>query len=120
MRRSSLFQKSEISVFDSEQTRLTRRDSVTNPKCRHLLLDAGHIAIESDLADKDAIREIHLKRNQQYSDADYKRLESLMYDKVSFKLEDAQASPNPRDGVSTLISARSSCSEMTWKRVAKL
>ncbi len=66
--------------------------SVTSKYCKHLLIDAGHMAIESDLADKDAIRAVHLKRNQQYSDEDHKRLEGLMYDKVSLKLKDAQVS----------------------------
>ncbi|KAJ7181657.1 vacuolar protein sorting-associated protein 13 [Mycena crocata] len=65
-------------------------EDVTTHKCKHLIIDAGHIAIESDLADKDAIRAIHKKRNQQYSDEDYKQLESLMYDKVSIRLEAAQ------------------------------
>lgn len=64
--------------------------SVTTKKCKHLLIDAGHISIESDLADKQAVQEIHQKRNQQYTDDDYKRLESLMYDKLSLKLEAAQ------------------------------
>jgi Repeating coiled region of VPS13 len=64
--------------------------SIITPKCTHLLIDAGHISIESDLASKDAIRQIQLKRSQQYSDDDYARLESLMYDKLDLKLEDAQ------------------------------
>ncbi|KAJ7706184.1 vacuolar protein sorting-associated protein 13 [Mycena rosella] len=65
-------------------------EDVTTHNCKHLIIDAGHIAIESDLADKDAIRAIHQKRNKQYSDEDYKQLESLMYDKVSIRLEAAQ------------------------------
>ncbi|KAK0465028.1 vacuolar protein sorting-associated protein 13 [Desarmillaria tabescens] len=65
-------------------------EDVTTKSCKHLLIDAGHMAIESDLADKEAIRAVHLKRNQQYSDEDHKRLEGLMYDKVSLKLKDAQ------------------------------
>ncbi|KAJ7293574.1 vacuolar protein sorting-associated protein 13 [Mycena rebaudengoi] len=67
-------------------------EDVTTHNCKHLIIDAGHIAIESNLADKEAIRAIHLKRNKQYSDEDYKQLESLMYDKVSIRLEAAQAS----------------------------
>lgn len=46
--------------------------------------------MESDLADKDAMRELQAKKHQQYSEADYRRLESLMYDKVMLKLEAAQ------------------------------
>ncbi|KAI0321342.1 hypothetical protein OF83DRAFT_1274656 [Amylostereum chailletii] len=65
-------------------------ESVTTPKCTYLLVDAGHIAIESDLVNKDAIKEVHAKRNQQYTDEDYARLEALMYDKFSLRLEAAQ------------------------------
>jgi hypothetical protein len=70
--------------------RVTRIHSITTNKCRHLVIDAGHIAIESNLADKSAMLEIQSKRNQQYTEADYKRLEGLMYDKFSLKLEAAQ------------------------------
>lgn len=68
--------------------------SVTTHNCKHLIIDAGHIAIESNLVDKAAIRSIHQKRNKQYSDEDYKELESLMYDKVSIRLDAAQVSRN--------------------------
>lgn len=54
------------------------------------MVDAGHIAVGSDLVDKEAIRTIQSKRSQQYSEEDYRQLESLMYDKVSLRLEDAQ------------------------------
>lgn len=47
--------------------------------------------MESDLADKDAMRQLQAKKNQQYDEADYnRRLESLMYDKMTLKLEAAQ------------------------------
>ncbi|KDQ63547.1 hypothetical protein JAAARDRAFT_29565 [Jaapia argillacea MUCL 33604] len=65
-------------------------EDITNAHCKHLVIDAGHIAIESDLADKDAIRQIQLKRLQQYTEEDQKKLESLMYDKFSLRLEAAQ------------------------------
>ncbi|KAG1757583.1 vacuolar protein sorting-associated protein 13 [Suillus lakei] len=65
-------------------------EDVTTHQCSHLVIDAGHIAVESDLADKGALREIHAKRNQPYSEDDYKRLESLMYDKMLLKLQAAQ------------------------------
>lgn len=63
---------------------------ITTNNCKHLIIDAGHIAIESDLVDKAAIRTIHQKRNQKYTDEDYRNLESLMYDKLSLRLDDAQ------------------------------
>ncbi|KAF5390329.1 hypothetical protein D9757_002946 [Collybiopsis confluens] len=65
-------------------------EDVTTLSCKHLIIDAGHIAIESELADKAAIRAVHLKRSQKYSEEDYKQLEDLMYDKMSLKLHSAQ------------------------------
>lgn len=79
-----------MNTFTLFYIRRLRSCSITTPKCTHLLVDAGHISIESDLASKDAIRQVHLKRSQQYTDDDYARLESLMYDKLNLKLEDAQ------------------------------
>ncbi|KAH9950347.1 vacuolar protein sorting-associated protein 13 [Amylocystis lapponica] len=65
-------------------------EDITTNNCKHLVIDAGHIAIESELASKKAMQEIHAKRNQQYTDEDYKRLESMMYDRLSVRLEAAQ------------------------------
>lgn len=65
-------------------------ESVTTNDCKHLIIDAGHIAIESDLVPKEAIKTIHQKRNTKYTDEDFQNLESLMYDKMSLRLEDAQ------------------------------
>jgi vacuolar protein sorting-associated protein 13A/C len=56
----------------------------------HIALDAGHIAVESDLVSKDDVREIRRKRNQQYNQDDFDRLESLMYDRFTVTLQDAQ------------------------------
>lgn len=53
-------------------------------------MDAGHISIESDLVDKKAVQTVYQKRNQKYNEEDYRELESLMYDKMSLKLQDAQ------------------------------
>ncbi|KAJ2927125.1 hypothetical protein H1R20_g9964, partial [Candolleomyces eurysporus] len=65
-------------------------EDITTKECSHLIIDAGHISIESDLVDKNAVQAIHQKRNQQYNEEDYQNLESLMYDKMSLKLQDAQ------------------------------
>ncbi|KAL0581607.1 Vacuolar protein sorting-associated protein 13 [Marasmius crinis-equi] len=65
-------------------------EDITTTKCKHLIIDAGHIAIESELADKNAIRSLRQKKDQTYSrDAD-QHLQSLLYDKFSLKLEAAQ------------------------------
>lgn len=63
---------------------------MTSKNCQHIVLDAGHISVESDLADQKAVDEVKAKEHQEYSEDDYKRLESLMYDKFHVKLEDAQ------------------------------
>lgn len=65
-------------------------EDITTNKCKHLVIDAGHISIESELANKSAIKEIQAKRKQQYTDDDYKQLESMMYDRLSVRLESAQ------------------------------
>jgi vacuolar protein sorting-associated protein 13A/C len=79
-----------VHFFVDQYPLFLRLCSIITHKCTHLLIDAGHISIESDLASKEAIRQVHLKRDQQYTDDDYARLESLMYDKLNLKLEDAQ------------------------------
>lgn len=60
--------------------------------CQHIVLDAGHISVVSKLADKSATNEVKAKEKQEYSDEDYVRLESLMYDKYYIELESAQVS----------------------------
>jgi len=72
--------------------RPSRPFSVTTEHSRHLVLDAGHIAIESDLAAKDARHELDEKLKQSYDLEDYKRLEAHMYDRFSLKFEAAQVS----------------------------
>ncbi|KAG7099216.1 hypothetical protein E1B28_001083 [Marasmius oreades] len=65
-------------------------EDVTTTKCRHLIIDAGHIAIESELADKSAMLSLRHKKDQTYShDAD-RHLQTLLYDKFSLNLEAAQ------------------------------
>ncbi|KAF8622462.1 hypothetical protein AX15_006983 [Amanita polypyramis BW_CC] len=65
-------------------------EDVTMSSCIYLIIDAGHIAVESNLADKSEIRSIQQKRQQAYSEEDYQNLESLMYDKFMLRLEAAQ------------------------------
>ena len=65
-------------------------EDVTRGTCQHIVLDAGHISVESDLVDKQAVANIRNKENQNYSDEDFERLESLMYDRYHIRLESAQ------------------------------
>ncbi|GAA5827080.1 hypothetical protein JCM11251_002234 [Rhodosporidiobolus azoricus] len=70
-------------------------EDVTTKDCQHIVLDAGHISVESNLADQSALDAVKAKEHQEYQEEDYKRLESLMYDKYYVKLEDAQLLMGP-------------------------
>ncbi|KAJ7786305.1 vacuolar protein sorting-associated protein 13 [Mycena metata] len=59
-------------------------EDVTTHNCKHLIIDAA------TWRTRPPIQAIHQKRNKQYSEDDYKELESLMYDKLSLRLEAAQ------------------------------
>lgn len=65
-------------------------ESCTEKMTNCLILDAGHVSITSDLVKKSDIKEVQSKQRQHYSDEDYARLESLMYDKFTLKLESTQ------------------------------
>lgn len=65
-------------------------ENVTSTSGGHLVVDAGHISIESDLVDKNIFREIQAKRSREYNEDDYRRLESVLYDKVLLRLDAAQ------------------------------
>ena len=65
-------------------------DTVTKKSTICLILDAGHASIRSDLIDKKTLEDIQNKQNQQYTEKDFQKLESLMYDKFLLKLESTQ------------------------------
>lgn len=65
-------------------------ESISVRKSTCLILDAGHIGVKSQLVDKDTIKQVQEKQRQSYSDEDWKRLESLMYDKFIVKLSSTQ------------------------------
>ncbi|EDU45185.1 vacuolar protein sorting-associated protein 13a [Pyrenophora tritici-repentis Pt-1C-BFP] len=70
-------------------------DSVTKKSSNCLILDAGHVSVTSELVDKDTLRDIQSKQNQQYTDEDFRRLENLMYDKFNLKLHSTQVLIGP-------------------------
>lgn len=65
-------------------------DSVTQESSNCLILDAGHISVNSDLVDKKTIHDIQSKQSQKYTEKDYEHLEELMYDKFRLQLESTQ------------------------------
>ena len=70
-------------------------ENITTKKTICLILDAGHISVNSDLVDKETMKEVQSKQRQAYTDEDYKRLESLMYDKFLVKLSSTQVLIGP-------------------------
>ncbi|KAI1358803.1 hypothetical protein F5Y08DRAFT_104397 [Xylaria arbuscula] len=60
-----------------------------------VILDAGHISVNSELVDKGTLKQIQDKQQQRYSDEDFKQLESLMYDRFLVKLTSTQVLIGP-------------------------
>lgn len=65
-------------------------ESITSESTLCLILDAGHVSLNSELVGKDTMREIQAKRKKQYKEDDFKQLEGLMYDKFKLKLDSTQ------------------------------
>ena len=65
-------------------------ESITAKSALCLILDAGHVSLNSELVDKDTMKEIQSKQKKQYNEDDFKKLEGLMYDKFNLKLDSTQ------------------------------
>ncbi|CAG8982131.1 hypothetical protein HYALB_00003223 [Hymenoscyphus albidus] len=65
-------------------------ENIASKKTICLILDAGHISVTSQLVDKKTLKDVQAKQRQSYTEEDYKRLESLMYDKFLVKLSSTQ------------------------------
>lgn len=65
-------------------------ESITKQRSTCMILDAGHISVNSELVDKDTMKEVQSKQKQAYTDEDFQRLQSLMYDKFVVKLTSTQ------------------------------
>ncbi len=70
-------------------------ESITQESTLCLIIDAGHVSLNSELVDKDTLRDIQSKQKKKYTDDDYKQLEGLMYDKFLLKLDSTQALIGP-------------------------
>lgn len=69
--------------------------SITTRDSTCLIVDAGHIHVNSELVEESTMKEIQSKQRQSYSDSDFKRLESAMYDKFVVKLTSTQVLIGP-------------------------
>ncbi|KAK1781448.1 hypothetical protein QBC45DRAFT_57630 [Copromyces sp. CBS 386.78] len=70
-------------------------ESITSKTSTCLILDAGHISVNSELVDKDTMKEVQSKQKQPFTDEDLKTLESLMYDRFLVKLSSTQVLIGP-------------------------
>jgi len=70
-------------------------EDIESQRSTCLILDAGHISVNSELVDKETMRDIQSKQSQSYSDDDFKRLEGLMYDKFVLELTATQVLIGP-------------------------
>ncbi|KAI2611442.1 vacuolar protein sorting-associated protein 13 [Hypoxylon fragiforme] len=69
--------------------------SIKTRRSTCLILDAGHISVNSELIDKRTLKQVQEKHNQKYSEEDFKQLESLMYDRFLVKLTSTQVLIGP-------------------------
>lgn len=83
-------------------------------RCLHLVLDAGHISVNSALGDKSELQQLQTKRGQVLAGDEIKHLEGLMYDRFSLKLESTQVShARRREMICALTGLRHSASGRT-------
>lgn len=82
-------------VLDLQAPLIIIPESITAHKSTCLILDAGHISVNSELVDRETMDEVQSKQNRTYTDEDFKRLESLMYDKFTVKLTSTQVLIGP-------------------------
>ncbi|KAI8384441.1 uncharacterized protein BYT42DRAFT_612143 [Radiomyces spectabilis] len=61
-------------------------EDCTSSSSRGIVLDAGHINVESNLADPQAVEQMKAKKNTEYTSEDYVHLRSMMYDKFTVHL----------------------------------
>jgi vacuolar protein sorting-associated protein 13A/C len=87
-------------------------EDVTLARCQHIVLDAGHIAVESELVDKKRLEEIRKKQSRQYSEKDFQQLEDLMYDRFYVRLESTQV----RSACSPVAQGADAWRSCSWAR----
>jgi vacuolar protein sorting-associated protein 13A/C len=76
------------------------------------VIDAGHISVVSDLADKDKSKEIKNLDPEEYAKLDVEELKTLMYDKFNLHLQDTQIliGPTIKSTIEQLHSTKDSSS----------
>lgn len=77
-------------MLDLQAPLIVIPQSITEEKSVCLILDAGHISVNSQIVDKETLNQIQKKQEQSHTNEDYQCLESLMYDKFLVKLSSTQ------------------------------
>lgn len=81
--------------FDIHAPLIIVPESITHESSLCLILDAGHASVNSELVDRQTMRDIQAKQKRQYDTGDYKELEHLLYDRFLIKLDSTQVVIGP-------------------------
>ncbi|KAL4891857.1 hypothetical protein BDV59DRAFT_59444 [Aspergillus ambiguus] len=81
--------------FDIHAPLIIVPESITQESSLCLILDAGHVSVNSELVDRQTMRDIQSKQKRQYEEGDYKELEHLLYDRFLLKLDSTQVLIGP-------------------------
>ncbi|KAJ5815089.1 hypothetical protein N7474_006866 [Penicillium riverlandense] len=76
--------------FDVRAPLIIVPESITQESSLCLILDAGHASVNSELVDRQAMRDLQSKQKRTYEADDYKQLEHLLYDRFLIKLDSTQ------------------------------
>ncbi|KAL4867000.1 hypothetical protein BDV12DRAFT_172003 [Aspergillus spectabilis] len=96
--------------FDIHAPLIIVPESITHESSLCLILDAGHISVNSELVDRQTMRDLQSKQKRQYDTGDYKELEHLLYDRFLIKLDSTQVLIGP--GIETTKSQLGSNAEV--------
>ncbi|OQE23254.1 hypothetical protein PENSTE_c009G01087 [Penicillium steckii] len=81
--------------FDVHAPLIIVPESITHESSLCLIIDAGHASVNSELVDRQAMRDLQSKQKRQYEEEDYKQLEHLLYDRFLIKLDSTQVLIGP-------------------------
>lgn len=81
--------------FDVHAPLIIVPESITQESALCLIIDAGHASVNSELVDRQAMRDLQSKQTRQYEEEDYKQLEHLLYDRFLIKLDSTQVLIGP-------------------------
>ncbi|PWY87578.1 vacuolar protein sorting-associated protein [Aspergillus heteromorphus CBS 117.55] len=81
--------------FDINAPLIIVPESITQESSLCLIVDAGHISVNSELVDRQTMRDLQSKQKRQYDEGDYKELEHLLYDRFLIKLDSTQVLIGP-------------------------